>query len=134
MQLAEYDQNTARRVFEKLRNGNMAALFTDEELEFIAHCPGEDGKGTFMDAAIIDEYGLDVASGENTWPKVAAHMKARKAAWRAAHPGYPDAQLAKERGFLNTASDVVSAMRPGEMEALRDKLTGHILAEHQQSQ
>lgn len=65
--------------------------FSDEEIAVIEQWAGDDDKDTFggyendpqfqsMGDKIIDEYKLDVSAGENTWPKFAAILKARKKA------------------------------------------------------
>jgi hypothetical protein len=69
---------------------------TDTEIACIAGWAGDDDTGTFTRIDIIDEYGLDVKSGENTWPQFSAMLNARKSAWKEANPLRARQQIAKE--------------------------------------
>jgi hypothetical protein len=84
--------------------------FSDEEIDIIGGWPGDDEQGTFFstDEPLIDAYNLDVTSSENTFPKFAAILRARKAAWRAEHP---DAD--KKRGFRHLEAAVQECLQAG---------------------
>jgi hypothetical protein len=68
---------------------------TAAEIDCISDWDGSGPKGSFVDQGIIDEYGLDVESGENTWPRFAAVLRSRKETWAIANPA-----LARRRSGL----------------------------------
>lgn len=87
--------------------------FSEEEIDCIAGWAGEDDKGTFPpggDEELISAYDLNVASGENTYPKFAEILRSRKANWDEQHRA--DANLRRGERLLEAAVDacVVAGM------------------------
>jgi hypothetical protein len=64
--------------------------FTDKEIDCIGTWQGEGSDhrfgGSDAEQKLIVRFGLDVTAGENTWPKFAAVLRARKDEWAQANP------------------------------------------------
>jgi hypothetical protein len=94
--VSAFDDGITFSLIERFNHGVFPSphQFTDREIANIAQWAGDDEKGTFggyghapgyasIDDKIIDEYGLDVSAGENTWPRFAAMLKEKKETWSA---------------------------------------------------
>jgi hypothetical protein len=86
--------------------------FSEEEIDCIAGWSGMDDKATFTtgDERLVAEYGLNLALGENTYPRFAEVLRKEKAEWDELYRA--DANLTNGEKLLEAAVDacVVAGM------------------------
>lgn len=90
--------------------------FSEEEIDCIAGWEGIDDKGTFgSDDGLVAAYDLNVALGENTYPKFAEILRGRKAKWDEQHRA--EANLRRGERLLEAAVDacIFAGMSKGQI-------------------